>query len=217
MADCSIPRVHLSKGILSLEDGHYSTRLKLPKVREFAVITERFNMLAGALDTRAKRTAASIANSSPSKEKSAARLPELHDEAGPCLFGITANASSIQNLAEQRPDGRSAEITRRVGEILSITERVKLLNRALLKKLRPGPLGRVKLTELLDELVVGFPATPSRHAYRRLVGKLADSYGEAMDLTLYRCIQEGIANAITAGRKALDLLRPCFSIVSVTA
>ncbi len=38
-----------------------------------------------------------------------------------------------------------------------------------------------------------------------------------MDLTLYRCIQEGIANAITAGRKALDLLRPCFSIVSVTA
>ncbi len=47
---CAIPRVHL-EGYSSLEDGHYSTRLKLPKVREFAVITERFNMLAGALDT----------------------------------------------------------------------------------------------------------------------------------------------------------------------
>jgi two-component system sensor histidine kinase UhpB len=30
---------------------------------------------------------------------------ELHDEAGPCLFGITANASSIRMLANQRPDG----------------------------------------------------------------------------------------------------------------
>ena len=32
---------------------------------------------------------------------------ELHDEAGPCLFGITANASSIQNLADQLPDKRT--------------------------------------------------------------------------------------------------------------
>src|SRR4029078_10538085 len=81
---------------------------------------------------------------------------ELHDEAGPCMFGITADASSIQNLVDQLPDKRTGEISRRLGEILSITERLKVMNRALLKKLRPGPLGRVKLAELLDELIVGF-------------------------------------------------------------
>ena len=69
-------------------------------------------------------------------------------------------------------------ISRRVGEILSITERLKLLNRALLKKLRLGPLGRVKLSELLDELVAGFQRRhPDTHIWISF-GALADSYGE---------------------------------------
>jgi two-component system sensor histidine kinase UhpB len=134
------------------------------------------------------------------EEERRAIANELHDEAGPCLFGITANASSIQNLADQLPDKRTKEISRRVGEILSIAERLKLLNRALLKKLRPGPLGRVKLAELLDELIVGFQRRhPGTHVTTSF-GNLAESHGEATDLTLYRCIQEGITNAIRRGK-----------------
>ena len=73
------------------------------------------------------------------------------------------------------------------------------MNRALLKKLRPGPLGMVKLSELLDELIAGFQRRhPDAHIVVAL-GKLADSYGEAIDLTLYRCIQEAITNAIRHG------------------
>ena len=149
---------------------------------------------------RVTRIAASIASSSPCRRRSAATIAnELHDEAGPCLFGITANASSIQNLVDQLPDKRTGEISRRVGEILSITERLKVMNRALLKKLRPGPLGRVKLAELLDELIVGFQRRHPGTEVQTSLGKLADSYGESIDLTLYRCIQEGITNAIRHG------------------
>jgi two-component system, NarL family, sensor histidine kinase UhpB len=204
------PLAHLSKGMLNLEDGHYATRLALPKVKELAVITERFNTLASALDTaRDENSRLYRQLITVQEEERRAIANELHDEAGPCLFGITANASSIQTLADQRPDGRTAEITRRVGEILSITERLKLMNRALLKKLRPGPLGRVTLSELLDELIAGFQRRhPDTHVLVNL-GKLADSYGEAIDLTLYRCIQEGITNAIRhgkAGNLIIDLL-----------
>ncbi|HSD93385.1 MAG TPA: sensor histidine kinase [Methyloceanibacter sp.] len=194
------PLGHLSKGMLNLEDGHYATRLPLPKIKELAGITERFNTLAGALDmardenSRLYRQLISV-----QEEERRAIANELHDEAGPCLFGITANASSIQNLAEQRPNRRSTEISRRVGEILSIAERLKLLNRALLKKLRPGPLGRVKLAELLDELIASFQRRhPDTHISVSF-GDLAESYGEAVDLTLYRCVQEGITNAIRHG------------------
>jgi two-component system sensor histidine kinase UhpB len=195
------PLAHLSRGMLSLEDGHYATRLKLPKVKELAVITERFNTLASALDTaRDENSRLYRQLITVQEEERRAIANELHDEAGPCLFGITANASSIQTLADQRPDGRTAEITRRVGEILSITERLKLLNRALLKKLRPGPLGRVKLAELLDELVAGFQRRHPDTHISVAFGKLAQSYGEAIDLTLYRCIQEGITNAIRHGK-----------------
>jgi two-component system sensor histidine kinase UhpB len=194
------PLGQLSKGMVSLEDGHYATRLPQPKVQELAAITDRFNTLAGALETaRDENSRLYRQLISVQEEERRAIANELHDEAGPCLFGITANASSIQNLAGQQPDGRSTEISRRVGEILSIAERLKLLNRALLKKLRPGPLGRVKLVELLDELIAGFQR---RHPDTRIAvsfGNLADSYGEAIDLTLYRCIQEGITNAIRHG------------------
>jgi two-component system sensor histidine kinase UhpB len=195
------PLAHLSKGMLNLEDGHYATRLGPPKVKELAVITERFNTLAGALDTaRDENSRLYRQLITVQEEERRAIADELHDEAGPCLFGITANASSIQTLAAQRLDGRTAEISQRVGEILSITERLKLLNRALLKKLRPGPLGRVKLAELLDELIAGFQRRhPDTHIAVSF-GKLASSYGEAIDLTLYRCIQEGITNAIRHGK-----------------
>jgi HAMP domain-containing protein len=45
------PLANLSKGMLSLEDGLYATRLATPKVKELAIIAERFNTLAGALET----------------------------------------------------------------------------------------------------------------------------------------------------------------------
>jgi two-component system sensor histidine kinase UhpB len=197
------PLDSLSKGMVSLEDGHYATRLPLPKVKELAVITGRFNTLAGALETaRDENSRLYRQLISVQEEERRAVANELHDEAGPCLFGITANASSIQNLIEQQPHGRGMEISQRVSEILSIADRLKLLNRALLKKLRPGPLGRVKLVELLDELIAGFQR---RHPDTRIsasFGKLAESYGEAIDLTLYRCVQEGITNAIRHGKAA---------------
>ena len=60
-------------------------------------------------------------------------------------------------------------------------------------------LGRVKLAELLDELIVGFQRRHPGTEVQTSLGKLADSYGESIDLTLYRCIQEGITNAIRHG------------------
>ena len=198
------PLAHLSKGMLSLEDGHYATRLQLPKVKELAIITERFNTLAGALDTARDENSRLYRQLITVQEEERREIAnELHDEAGPCLFGITANASSIQILADQLPDRRTAEISRRLGEILSITERLKLLNRALLKKLKPAPLGRVKLVELLDELIAGFQRRHPDTHIAVAIGKLANSYGEAIDLTLYRCIQEGITNAIRHGKAAI--------------
>jgi two-component system, NarL family, sensor histidine kinase UhpB len=194
------PLAFLSRGIQSLKDGHYGTRLAEPKVKELALITNRFNTLSGALDiARAENSRLYQQLISVQEQERREIASELHDEAGPCLFGITANASSIRNIASQFPNKPTSEISRRVGEILAITERLKLMNRALLKKLRPGSLGRVGLGELLAELVGGFRRAHPDTEIRLSLGRLAQSYGENVDLTLYRSVQEGITNAIRHG------------------
>jgi two-component system sensor histidine kinase UhpB len=194
------PLQSLSRGMASLEDGHYTTRLPTAKVKELAVLTTRFNTLAEALDVAREENSGLYQQLISVQEEERREIAnELHDEAGPCLFGITANASSIQTIADQMPNPRTAEIGHRVGEILGIVERLKLMNRALLKKLRPGSHGRIGLAELINELIAGFER---RHPGTNILysaGRLAKSYGEPIDLTLYRCIQEGITNAIRHG------------------
>jgi two-component system sensor histidine kinase UhpB len=190
------PLVNLARGLLKLEVGQYATRLTRPRAREIAVITDQFNALAGALGTAREETSALYRQLITVQETERREIAtELHDEAGPCLFGITANASSIKTIAGQIDDANGPELARRVDEVLTIAGRLKSMNRELLKKLRPGPLGHVKLAQLLDELISGLQRRYPECSILISIDTLAESYGEAIDLTLYRCIQEGVAYA----------------------
>ena len=92
-----------------MEDGHYATRLKTPKVKELAILTNRFNTLAEALDLAREENSGLYRQLITVQEEERREIAnELHDEAGPCLFGITANASSIQTIADQLSGSRTA-------------------------------------------------------------------------------------------------------------
>ncbi|MEJ2518484.1 MAG: ATP-binding protein [Methyloceanibacter sp.] len=194
------PLASLSRGMHQLEGGEYWARLPSAKVKEVAVITDRFNMLARALDVAREENESlyqQLINIQEAERRDIAN--ELHDEAGACLFGIAANASSIQTTAGQLEGERATRISSRAGEILSIAERLKVMNRGLLKKLRPGPLGQVKLTDLIVELTAGLQSQHPDTQINTNVGSVAKSYGEQVDLAIYRCVQEAITNAIRHG------------------
>jgi two-component system sensor histidine kinase UhpB len=63
-----------------------------------------------------------------------------------------------------------------------------------------GPIGQVKLSQLIDELVSGLQQTHRDVQILATIEELANSYEEGIDLTLYRCIQEGVTAAVREGK-----------------
>jgi two-component system sensor histidine kinase UhpB len=191
------PLLSLASGMRQLEDGRFELRLAPSKVREIGAITDRFNKLAAALGATRKENDKLYRDLVLVQEEERRLIAnELHDEAGPCLFGITANASSIGKQCEHMAAGQSQQVANRIAEILSITERLKNMNRSLLKRLRPVALGRISLTELITELMGEFERRHTGTRFLCTTQGLAKSYGEQVDLTLYRAIQEGVTNAL---------------------
>jgi two-component system sensor histidine kinase UhpB len=194
------PLIGLASGMHELEDGHFGTRLSLPPVRELAVIAARFNTLAEALEkSRAENSRLYRHLIALQEEERRQVANELHDEAGPCLFGITANAASISRLADKTPEPQAGEIKSRIAEMLTMSERLKTMNRDLLRRLRPVELGRISLEELIGSLVAGFQRRHPEADFAFTAGPIERTYGEAVDLTIFRCVQEALTNAMRHG------------------
>ncbi len=191
------PLTALDKGLEDLEHRDYRVRLNRPKVLEFAAITDRFNGLAGALDAaRAENLALSRRLVSAQDDERRRTALELHDEVGPSLFGLKANAASIAKIAATLPASAAKAIAERTGELTGIVEHLQSLNRTILDRLRPMALGHVPLPELLSDLVRERARCHPDIAFVCEIGGLATGYGDTVDLTLYRCLQESLTNAI---------------------
>jgi two-component system sensor histidine kinase UhpB len=117
---------------------------------------------------------------------------ELHDEVGPCLFGLKANASSIASATQSLPDQAKQSVAERARDILAIIEHLQSINRSMLDRLRPMALGHVPLKNLLGQLV----NERAREHPHIAAGDLPRGYGDSIDLTIYRCVQESLTNAI---------------------
>ena len=197
------PLARLGSGMRELEIGHFAFRLDTPHIRELEPIAEAFNELAAALGE------ANAENSRLYRQLIAVQEDErreisrdLHDEFGPCLFAIMAGTSAISHHAKSLSSAQAAPITACVDEIVQVSSHLKSLNRALLNRLRPVALGRRTITELISELVETFERRHKAVAFDLIAPNLAATFGEGIDLTLYRCIQEGVTNAIRHGHAA---------------
>ena len=201
------PLTALGNGLLGLEHRDYKLRLARPRVLEFAAIADHFNALASALDdARAENLALNRRLITAQDDERRRTALELHDEVGPSLFGLKANAASIAKAAGEIPRPAAAAIAERVRDLTTIIGHLQEINRNILNRLRPMALGHVPLREILVELVRErarqYPEITFTHAF----DGIKDGYGDTVDLTVYRCVQESLTNAIRhASATAIDV------------
>lgn len=194
------PLSRLADGLTQLERQDYAVRLEPSGSREVAVITDRFNRVAQALEE--VRTANGRLNrqllTAQDDERRRTAL-ELHDEFGPCLFALEANAASVSRIADGPGEPDRVRLAARAHDIGAIVGQVQALNRDLLNRLRPHGLGQVPLAGCLDLLLRDFSRRHPETAFSGTFDRLAQGYGDLVDLTVFRCIQESMTNAVRHG------------------
>jgi two-component system, NarL family, sensor histidine kinase UhpB len=191
------PLTGVALGLAGLERRNYRVRLPRPQTPELAAITDRFNALAQALDAaRAENETLNHRLITAQDDERKRTALELHDEVGPSLFGLKANASSIASAAAALPEPVGTKLAERVRESLAIIEHLQAINRSMLNRLRPMALGHVPLRDILNELVQGRARQHPQTAFAFDADKLMPGYGEAIDLTVYRCVQESLTNVV---------------------
>jgi two-component system, NarL family, sensor histidine kinase UhpB len=191
------PLSHLATGLHQLEQGRFQYRLPSPRVRELAAIAHSFNALAGALDaekTDNVRLNRRLITVQDDERRQIAM--ELHDELGPCLFGLKANVASLGRSIEHLPCAPPAGMRERIATLMEIVDRIQSTNRRLLSKILPMSIGHAPLADVIANLVADFERHDPDPAISLDVNPIARSYGDCIDLTVYRCVQEGLTNAV---------------------
>jgi two-component system sensor histidine kinase UhpB len=191
------PLTGVARGLADLEQRNYRVRLPRPQAQELAAITDRFNALAEALAAvRAENEKLAHRLITAQDDERRRTALELHDEVGPSLFGLKANAASIATAAAALPDEAARKITERVRDISGVIEHLQTINRSMLNRLRPMALGHVPLRDILSELVQERARQHPGIAFSFSADKIMRGYGDSIDLTVYRCVQESLTNVI---------------------
>ena len=191
------PLTGVARGLADLEHHNYRVRLPRPQAQELAAITDRFNALAQALEAaRAENEQLNHRLITAQDDERRRTALELHDEVGPNLFGLKAHATSIAAAAAKLEHQAARKMIERVHEMLAIIEQLQSINRSMLNRLRPMALGHVPLRDILCELVRDRARQHPQIEFSVCADDLMRSYGDSIDLTIYRCVQESLTNII---------------------
>lgn len=218
------PLARMTAGVERLGTGDYATRIGPVEVPDLSRLASRFDDLGAALEcTIAEKDELNRRLVSVADEERKAIARELHDEFGPCLFGLKVEARSILEAATRAGTAPGAEATAASARsILDITDQIQRTNQALLSQLRPMELGQLPLSRALEDLADTMSGLGPDIDWTIDIDPELDRYDETTELTIYRVAQEALTNALRhAGATRIELVarrapgRPGLAEISV--
>jgi two-component system sensor histidine kinase UhpB len=182
----------LAEGFNRLEFGQYEPIASIRLV-ELRRIGEQFNHLAQSLRRVTADNHRLVDKLLSVQEQERKELAaELHDEFGPTLFGIRAEAASIMRATLREQDG----VWDHARTIADLTEAIQKLNYRMLDRLRPLVLEQMGFGAAVRQLVADWQARHPSLAWSLEMEGDFDDCEEASGLALYRILQECITNAV---------------------
>lgn len=189
---------NMSTAFKRVGNGDYSPRIAETGARELTDLTRCFNEMVTRLSAIEHLNQALEAQLATVQEEERVDLArDLHDEIGPLLFALNIDISTLRSQDWRR----SAEkITAQLDAMSSAIAGIQQHVRSMLGKLRPAVLLDVGLTHAVDNLVSFWG---KRHNVRITVELERASFGEKLDATIYRILQEALNNALRHGNPSL--------------
>jgi two-component system sensor histidine kinase UhpB len=116
---------------------------------------------------------------------------DLHDELGPLLFGIRANAVALQDkVAQEGPLGVY------VNAVIKSVEALQETNTRILDRLRPLHIQELGLQKSIDALLLSTQTQAPDLQLISLIDSHLNDIDGLLSLTVYRVIQEALTNVL---------------------
>jgi two-component system, NarL family, sensor histidine kinase UhpB len=189
------PLDQMAVGFARIGRGDYRARMADSGPAELAEVCRGFNQMASRLADMQRRNRRLGAQLTVVQEEERAELARnLHDDIAPLLFAVSADVASIQKDEAARS---STKIRSRLETIRETIVQMQQQVRGILGLLRPHVVTELGLVHAIDNLV-GFwqKRDPSIDLETHLG---SNSFGDRLDETVYRVVQEALSNAMRHG------------------
>lgn len=191
------PLAQLGAGLTRMRNGDYDAVIPVAGPPEIRQSCEETNQLAATLKRFSQDNRELLRKLVAVQDDERRELArELHDEMGPLLFAIRANATALSDPEAEGPPEPGSP----AHGILSAAEALQQANRRVLEGLSPLYVAELGLTASVQALL---RSAQSQSPGLRLVSRIDHHLNDLDGLfsqTTYRVIQEGVTNVLRHAR-----------------